>query len=326
MSQVKIYPIMDRLALVVQSFFSTSYIKTKLRPFLATKKRFARVVKCYKVRNLKWLHVELIGVIVSGSKILPEKITTPIQLVATWFVMLVALVSALLGAAHWITRPEWASAFLIILTGILIAGVLIFVAAMLTVFRPHLQEAKEYAEWLKDKGLYSDGILRASQVSEMILQQVQPQEAEAEQTIWTKSEFQVSISQLPGDYMLYRNLVNAGFDASIYQASASDDFDAHAAIWIGSLVPVSYAVEAIKLAVTTWPHLKFLHLSNDGPVPPDYVHKQLYLGGATKTAWTFGLMAWPNDELLRLDDTMEVDEFHRLVRARYIGGGRNVKL
>ncbi len=262
----------------------------------------------------------------SGSKIIPEKITTPIQLVATWFVMLVALVSALLSAAHWITRPEWASAFLVLLTGVLIAGVLIFVAAMLTVFRPHLQEGKEYAEWLKDKGLYSDGILRANQVSEMILQQAHPQEAEAEQKIWAKSEIQVSLSQLPGAGKLYRNLVNAGFNAALYEASGSDDVDAHAAIWIGSLVPVAYAVEAIKLAVTTWPHLKFLHLSNDGPVPPEFVHKQLYLGGATKTAWTFGLLEWPKDELLGLDGTMEIEEFHRVVRARYIGGGRKLDL
>jgi hypothetical protein len=56
----------------------------------------------------------------AGTKLTPEKITSPIQLMAAWFAMLVLLVSILLAAAINITKPEWAAAYLVIFTSVLV--------------------------------------------------------------------------------------------------------------------------------------------------------------------------------------------------------------
>ena len=86
-----------------------------------------------------------------GSRISPEKITHPFQLMAAWFVMLLVLVSLLLAAADKIASPSWASGFLVISAIVLSILVMSAVFLMLTMFRPHLQGPKEYAEWLKDE-------------------------------------------------------------------------------------------------------------------------------------------------------------------------------
>jgi hypothetical protein len=45
----------------------------------------------------------------TGTKLNPEKITSPFQLMAAWFAMLVLLISILLTAAVNITKPDWAA-------------------------------------------------------------------------------------------------------------------------------------------------------------------------------------------------------------------------
>ena len=89
----------------------------------------------------------------SKPNIVPEKINSPIQLMAAWFVMLILLSGVLLAAASQISEPKWAAGFLVISTTILIAAVITCVLLMLTKFRPHLQEGQEYAEWLKDQNM-----------------------------------------------------------------------------------------------------------------------------------------------------------------------------
>src|ERR1035438_4084294 len=96
-----------------------------------------------------------------GSRISPEKITHPFQLMAAWFVMLLVLVSLLLAAADKIASPAWASGFLVISAVVLSILVMSAVFLMLTMFRPHLQGPKEYAEWLKDERRFGKGLVRA---------------------------------------------------------------------------------------------------------------------------------------------------------------------
>jgi hypothetical protein len=94
-----------------------------------------------------------------GTRLVPERITSPFQLMAAWFSMLILLVSVLLAAAVNITRPNWAAGYLVIFSSVVVAAVLGCVTLMLTVFRPHLQEGKEYAQWLKDTNTYSPGLI-----------------------------------------------------------------------------------------------------------------------------------------------------------------------
>jgi hypothetical protein len=253
----------------------------------------------------------------AGTKLIPEKITSPFQLMAAWFAMIVLLTSILLTAAINITKPEWAAGYLVLFTSLLILLVLGCVTLMLTVFRPHLQEGKEYAQWLKDKNTYSSGIITSDQVS--TAPRVR-QRAARKSRKTNKWDFLISVTNASGANELVDELLAAGFSAEIYKdhnQGQETKNEEQEAIWVGYAVPAREAIESIKIAVSHWPHLKYMHLSNDGGAPPDYVHYQMYFGGASSTAEAYGLSPWSNAELLALDEKMSLEKFHQLIRKKY---------
>ena len=77
------------------------------------------------------------------------KITSPIQLLATWFVTLIVITAAFLGAAHVVTEPSWVPAMLAIAA---VANIPVFLVCMFllqTKFRPELIQDKYYLEHVK---------------------------------------------------------------------------------------------------------------------------------------------------------------------------------
>ncbi|HEY3298668.1 MAG TPA: hypothetical protein VGK34_08445, partial [Armatimonadota bacterium] len=117
---------------------------------------------------------------------------------------------------------------------------------------------------------------------------------------------------------------NTGFSASIYNEGKSGletvKPDEHEAIWIGSSLAPKDVIEAIKIALSQWPHLKYLHLSSDGDAkmsPPDEIHYELFIGGSTSAAKRYGLQSWTATQLLSLDEDVSVREFHDAIRSKY---------
>jgi hypothetical protein len=256
----------------------------------------------------------------SGTKLVPEKITSPFQLMAAWFAMLVLLVSILLTASINISKPDWAAGYLIVFTSILIVLVLSCVTLMLTVFRPHLQDGKEYAQWLKDKNIYSAGVLRSEQVSTMSRPHNRPKKTQIRKS--NSKHFSISITNAPGANELMNALSKSGFSAEIYKEVFHTEtgvgvLERHESIWVGYALPAAEVIESIKIAVTQWPHLKYMHLSNDGGAPPDEVHYQMYFGGASSTAEEYALSPWAHEELMGLDESITSEEFHRAIRSKY---------
>lgn len=87
----------------------------------------------------------------SKNQILPEKITSPIQLLAAWFVALIVLDSAFLTAAGVVSAPTWLPAILVIAA---ISNVPLFLSCMFllqTRFRPEMQSDDHYSEYLAQK-------------------------------------------------------------------------------------------------------------------------------------------------------------------------------
>ncbi|MDZ5635010.1 hypothetical protein [Janthinobacterium sp. GMG1] len=82
-------------------------------------------------------------------KISPDKVTKPIQLLAAWLVGLIVVNGSFLVAAQQISKPEWASAVLVVAA---IANVPIFLFALFllqTKFRPQMQEDSYYSQYLE---------------------------------------------------------------------------------------------------------------------------------------------------------------------------------
>lgn len=272
---------------------------------------------------------------VSGTKLLPEKITSPFQLMAAWFSMLVLLVGVLLTAAGNIEKPSWASGFLIIFTSILIVIVIGCVVLMLTKYRPHLQEGEDYAKWLKDTSAYSG---RSVEPKKLEAQSMDPVAQHAElagkdtvdseipnESLPNRQGFggvgkeicSVDVMDLPGAVNIMEELKNRGFHVSMYDNPGDGrSYDGQACIWIGYRLSPSVVIEALKVAVKVWPHLKYLQLSNDNYDPPEYIHNQIFIGGATSTAITRGLSAWSREEILSLDENIGYEEFHHIINGR----------
>lgn len=247
-----------------------------------------------------------------NSKIIPEKITSPFQLMAAWFVMLVLLVSILLAASIKIEKPHWASGFLVIFTSFLIVLVLLCVTLMLTIFRPNLQDGKEYAQWLKDKNNYSHGIILDNKEQNMEIQNNNHINYEED----NDKSFLIQVSNIPGAHRLIKKFAKSGFRAHIYNVDYTKDPDMQEAIWIGYKLPAKEVIQSIKIAVSEWSNLKYLHLSNDDS-GPDEIHYEMYFGGATSTAENYGLSKWSKEELMNLNENLSQIEFHRKVRSKY---------
>lgn len=260
----------------------------------------------------------------AGTRLTPENIKSPFQLMAAWFAMLVLIVSVLLTAAANIEKPTWAAGYLVIFASVLILLVIGCVTLMLTKFRPHLQEGKEYARWLKDQNTYSAGYLAKKETKLVAVSQKDASRKQLSVFSEPNRSFQIGVVNAVGAVELVELLKNASFNAEVYRGPFGnqkliESTKQQEAIWVGSRVDPRAAIQAIKIAVTQWPDLKYLHLSDDlRSDPPDSVHDQMFFGGSSSTVKRFGLSKWGTQELLELDDSMTLEEFHALIRKRYV--------
>lgn len=264
------------------------------------------------------------------SRIIPEKITHPLQLMAAWFVMLILLVGILLAGASKIQQPTWVSGFLVISSIVLSLLVIFLVFIMLTKYRPHLQDAKEYADWLKDERRFRGQKLKGLS----LYQDIHHPPAGVPKTHRIINDVElfldiarhpVEIADIEGSDEVLGSLRKLGFNAQIYKEE-SDSFetehfyeqkDQSDGIWLGVRVSPKVALIAIKTTIEIWPHLKFIHISIDGGGPPDYIHDQLFFGGATSTALEYGCKPWRNDEIQSISEDIDMLEFHKLIRSKY---------
>jgi len=83
----------------------------------------------------------------SGSKIKPEKITKPIQLLAVWLTALIILETAYITASVTIKNPEWLSSLFAISAVIFVPLFLVFVFLLQTRFRVEIQEDPYFLEY-----------------------------------------------------------------------------------------------------------------------------------------------------------------------------------
>ncbi len=261
-----------------------------------------------------------------------EKITHPFQLMAAWFVMLIMLVTLLLTAAAKLQRPWWAPCFLIISAVMLSLVVMGAVFLMLTRFRPHLQDAKEYANWLKDERRFANRGVERLAIREL------PNAVRDSSTSITWSEQQaqittrisdptepvelIEVSRLQKAREVVESLQSLGFPATIYQSGIAEEderrwsFRDHESIWVGSKIGAPDAILTIKTVIRIWPHLCYLHLSSDS-AGPDYIHGQMFFGGSSNTAREYGLERWSRDEINSLPDSPTQEVWHLLVRRKY---------
>ena len=219
---------------------------------------------------------------------------------AAWFVMLILLTSVLLAGAAKIEKPEWVSGFLAISAVLVVFVVISCVFMMLTRFRSHLQEGKEYASWLRDERRYSN-----KQVETLIVERKSFKELSNSATLSREnitkipestrienlerfaevSRVSVDVANCPDANQVALSLRELGFKSEIYTMGSKDEepHHEHTAIWVGTDVSPRVALTAIRASVTIWPFLCYMHLSSDTPGAPEYIDKEIFIGGSTGT-------------------------------------------
>jgi hypothetical protein len=139
-----------------------------------------------------------------------------------------------------------------------------------------------------------------------------------------QQEDTISISNFDKSIKFIELLSNKGYSANIYKPQrggikGSLEYSDHETIWLGRKVNPSFATEIIKIAVNFFPHLKYIYISGDknDVDPPDYVHNQIYVGGATSTAKGYKLKEIPTKEILKLDNSVSRERLHSFIRNYY---------
>lgn len=257
------------------------------------------------------------------SKIVPEKITHPMQLMAAWFVMLVLLVTILLGAAFNISEPTWAAGYLVISATILIVLVLLCVFLMLTKFRPNLQDSEKYAVWLKDQNKFiRTGAPGSETEKEKVPDLELPEDRTPQEQIRLLKKSRscyVDIVKTEYSQLVEESLLKEGFLAAIYEeeTSAPSALCESTGIWVGEDQDPEAVLRAIEIAIEYWPQLAYLHLSTDSNGPPE-IDDQLFLGGANSAVKRMKLQPWSKEEILSIPRDISKPDFHKMIRSKYL--------
>lgn len=137
--------------------------------------------------------------------------------------------------------------------------------------------------------------------------------------------YNIDVSEIIGADSFVGNLKGEGYTARIYKSISGIEgplpSGEHQAIWLGSRVPATFAINIIKKAKKAFPFLRYIQYSDDGKygggLPPDYVHDQIFIGGSTSTARSYELKEIPDKEMEELNDVFDDKTLREFVQRYY---------
>lgn len=137
------------------------------------------------------------------------------------------------------------------------------------------------------------------------------------------SLYSVFVTPLPDAQEFITQLKALGYSAEIYGRVLEGKLDRfhpaeYQAIWLGKNLPIEFACEILKLAKHRYPHLKYIHIPGEfGGEPPEYIHNQIYIGGATSTALENGLKPLEESDFEDLFTAPTKEALHEKIRSKY---------
>lgn len=88
----------------------------------------------------------------------------------------------------------------------------------------------------------------------------------------------------------------------------------HEAIWLGTEIPLTMAIEVIKLAKQYYPHLKYIDLNDCSNGAPEFVKYHIFIGGASSTAIERNLVPLKRNDFDKIYAMNSKDELHDYLR------------
>jgi tetratricopeptide (TPR) repeat protein len=185
-------------------------------------------------------------------KIQPEKIKSPIQLLAVWFVALVVLDGEFLAAAGVVSLSSWLQAVLVIAAVVNVPVFLCCMFLLQTRFRPEMQSDEHYAEYviqrkktellasqvrkeMNETGVGLADLIRGREINASAVEHIRPlvnELNEAIRSLWnersTKDEVDPdSLRALAHGELAIGNWLAAAKTLSEYAKHRPDDFEAN---------------------------------------------------------------------------------------------------
>lgn len=135
--------------------------------------------------------------------------------------------------------------------------------------------------------------------------------------------FDITVMKFPNVNKLISSLDKKGYLAEIYKepsnTSREISLESNKSIWLGHLINYKEAIEVIKISKAIYPHLEYIHLSDDIDfMPPESVYHQIFIGGATQTATQiYNLKKLTDDDFKNLYKVRSNKELHSFIRKFY---------
>ncbi|MFJ5715567.1 hypothetical protein [Neobacillus sp. NPDC093127] len=133
-------------------------------------------------------------------------------------------------------------------------------------------------------------------------------------------QFLISVNaKLRNSKELEGHFQKLGFKTELYDNNIKKEKDAQESIWLGHKVPIETVKSVIIKAHNFYPHIKYIHLSNDNmdKYTPDYIHNQIFIGGATSAAKRFNLTPLSSDDFEKIKTFNNLKELHSFIRSFY---------
>ncbi len=180
-------------------------------------------------------------------------------------------------------------------------------------------------------GLLKDQIEKLDKNYDVLIEQIKLQSLEQDPGRTSQEEklealekrtVEIIIANISGANELLELLNNEGYNVSIhkpprhgnkYEMLEKD----HTGVWIGSKVPLSVVKKAILVGRTNFSQIKYIYIIEESNNAPDYVYKQVFIGGAQRAADTKSLKPIPLDIWQSIDRIETLDELHDLIKRYY---------
>lgn len=136
-------------------------------------------------------------------------------------------------------------------------------------------------------------------------------------------KYNTKVNNLNDANSLINLLDKKGYLAEIYIGPRHDEILIkknidHKSIWLGKNVPLEIASEVITISKNFYNHLEYIHISEDKPfTSPNYVHNEIFIGGATSTVKGYGLKPLSKDDFESIKEKNTLVELHKFIRTFY---------
>ena len=127
-------------------------------------------------------------------------------------------------------------------------------------------------------------------------------------------ENRVSVLNMPDSNKLVRILNKNGFETELNESgNVYSDLRNHKAIWLGRDFQFEKAKEVLLTAKEFYPHLQFISISNRKRRIPEFVHYQIFIGGATQTALDEGLKPLRNEDWKKIEKAENFEQLYQII-------------